>query len=135
MKTIPNSPRKVAELIMAWTDAGIDPITLAMRLTSIDQTIWRKAMTIVREELIPAAVAREVDEDFARRGRYSTAEELRARAAASEAQRKHLSVVGLERLKDAAVDTLMAVFADNPDAAGAEIERAFRERLARRAVQ
>jgi hypothetical protein len=79
-------------------------------------------MKIVREELVPAAAAREVDDDFARRGRYATEAEVRAMAASAEA-RQHLSEADLERLKGAAVETLTAVVADHSDADGARPAR------------
>src|SRR3954471_280734 len=69
-------PRELAEAIMAWSEARIDPVTIALRLAPIDKTVRREANRIVREKLIPAAAERDVDEYFAQHGRYKTQEEL-----------------------------------------------------------
>ena len=130
---ITDHPSELAEMIMSWNDAGVDAFATAMRLSEVDSAVVRQAMKIVREELVPATAAREAD--FRRRGRYSTAAELREMTAAGEAKRQAQKEAGLERFKDVFVETLMATIAEHPGPDGAELERAFRERLARRAAE
>jgi hypothetical protein len=94
-------------------------------------------MRIVREELIPAAVEREVDAEFERRGRYSTEEELAEMAAAGEAKHEWSREVGRLRLIEASAAAIKAVVSEHPEARGDGdlIERLFRERLAKLATQ
>ena len=132
---ITDHPSELAEMIMSWSEAGIDAFAIAMRLAEVDSAIVRQAMKIVREELVPATAAREGDKGFRRRGRYSTAAGPREMAAASEAKLQAQKEAGLERFKDVFVETLTATIAEHPGADGAELERAFRERLTRGAAE
>jgi hypothetical protein len=135
MSTIPDTPRALAEAILAWTDAEISPVDIALRLAATDQKVKIEAMRILREELIPAAAEREADADFARRGRYATKAELRARRVEMKAQDPHLSAADRQRLIGVATETIKAVLIDHPDADEAKFERVLREKLARRGGQ
>src|SRR5438477_4605388 len=75
VQMITDHPSELAEMIMSWSDAGVDAFAIAMRLSEVDSAVVRQAMKIVREELVPATAAREAD--FRRRRRYSTVAELR----------------------------------------------------------
>ena len=90
--------RELADQIFAWNEAGVDGVTMAMRLAPYPKPTKREAMRIVREELLPAAVEREVDREFERRGHYSTEEELAEMAAAGEAEHERSREAGMARL-------------------------------------
>jgi hypothetical protein len=129
--------RELADQIFAWTEAGVDGVTVAMRLAPYPKSTKREAMRIVREELIPAAVEREVDAEFERRGRYSTEEELAEMAAAGEAKRERSKEAGMARLIEASAVAIKAVVSEHPEALGDGdmVERLFRDRLAKLATQ
>lgn len=129
--------RELADQIFAWTDAGVDAVTMAMRLAPYPKPTKREAMRIVRQELIPAAVEREVDAEFERRGRYSTEEKLAEMAAAGEAKHEWSREAGMARLIEASTAAIKAVVSEHPEAPGDGdmVERLFRDRLAKLATQ
>jgi hypothetical protein len=131
MKTA--NPRALAEKIFAWSEAGVDAFTITMLTADCDRAAVRAAMKIVREELIPAAAEAEADEGFRRRGRYLNAQELGELRAAGEARRA-ASEGDLNRFMNKLLETLTGVIADHPGADEVELERRFRQRLARRAT-
>jgi hypothetical protein len=79
--------RELAKKLLSWMDAGVDPLTFAMRLSATDREVVREAMRIMREELIPRAAEQEADEGFRRSGRYLTAGELLEMRRENEAKR------------------------------------------------
>jgi hypothetical protein len=128
---------KLAEKILSWSDAGVDPFTCGMRLAATDRAIVKEAMRIVRDELIPRIVAQEVDEDFRRRGRYSTDAELSEIARASEAKLRAYQEGGrdrlLQRLRRLIPELAAMSRSDHPDATPDEIELQLRHHLAKMA--
>ena len=124
--------RALAERIMALNDADTDPATFAMLLADADPAARREAMRIVREELIPAAVAAEVDRDAAARGRYLNEEELAELKRASEARPSRFTQANREKLITTMLEIVAEVAAEG--VTGEEFERRFRARLRARAM-
>ena len=124
--------RALAELIMALNDADTDPATFAMLLADVDPAARREAMRIVREELIPAAVAAEVDRDAAARGRYLNEDEVAELKRASEARPSRFTQADQEKLITTTLEIAAEVAAEG--FRGEEFERRFRARLRARAM-
>jgi len=138
------TPRELAERIMTWTAAGIDPIRQAMLMAAVDCDVYCEAMRIVQTELIPAESEREIDEELARLGPNPTNAQLdakiaewRAQTAAEKERPHHLGEADWARIKEAITETAMKVLEEYPDEAidGDKFERLCLETLARRAAQ
>jgi hypothetical protein len=129
--------RALAEAIHAWNEAKIDPVVISMRFINIDEKTYRRAMKIVCDELIPAASARQVDEEFKQRGRYLNAQEVAEAYAKMEAEGPPgLSAGDRARLADVAAEVVQSIRNDYPNLTdGEEAVKIFKARLAARALQ
>lgn len=119
-------PRQLAERLLEWAR---DPVVLALRLAGTDRALVREAYRILETEVLPAAVAREVDADIVMHGVPSDEElEAREREALAKPQRK-FTAADQARLTAIVKEVAADVRAEFPDVTPEEGEQITYARL------